>query len=88
MRMGVHRDALPAALADADEVFVYRPPGVNWEPGSAGAGAAAGRWRVHASVEEIVQSVAAAARSGDNVLIMSNGGFEGIQKRLLARLGA
>jgi UDP-N-acetylmuramate: L-alanyl-gamma-D-glutamyl-meso-diaminopimelate ligase len=43
---------------------------------------------VHASVEEIVQSVAAAARSGDNVLIMSNGGFEGIQKRLLARLGA
>ncbi|HEY7841133.1 MAG TPA: UDP-N-acetylmuramate:L-alanyl-gamma-D-glutamyl-meso-diaminopimelate ligase [Gammaproteobacteria bacterium] len=88
MRMGVHRDALPAALAGADEVFVYRPPGVNWDRGSTGAAAAAGRWRVHASVEEIVQSVAAAARSGDNVLIMSNGGFEGIQKRLLARLGA
>lgn len=87
MRMGVHRDALPAALAAADEVFVYRPPGMTWDPGSAGA-ASTGRWRVLASVEEIVQSVAGITRSGDNVVIMSNGGFEGIQKRLLARLGA
>jgi UDP-N-acetylmuramate: L-alanyl-gamma-D-glutamyl-meso-diaminopimelate ligase len=87
MRMGVHRDALPAALAAADEVFVYRPSGMDWDPGVAG-GSGTGRWRVHGSVEEIVCSVAETARSGDNVLVMSNGGFEGIQERLLARLGA
>jgi UDP-N-acetylmuramate: L-alanyl-gamma-D-glutamyl-meso-diaminopimelate ligase len=31
--------------------------------------------------------VAAEARPGDHVLVMSNGGFGGIHEKLLARLG-
>jgi UDP-N-acetylmuramate: L-alanyl-gamma-D-glutamyl-meso-diaminopimelate ligase len=84
MRMGVHRDALPAALSAADAVFLYRPPGVEWRP----AASTPERWHVLDSVEEIIDAVASTARSGDNVLIMSNGGFEGIQTRLVTRLGA
>jgi UDP-N-acetylmuramate: L-alanyl-gamma-D-glutamyl-meso-diaminopimelate ligase len=38
------------------------------------------------STEEIVQHVAAEAKSGDQVVIMSNGGFENIHNRLLERL--
>jgi UDP-N-acetylmuramate: L-alanyl-gamma-D-glutamyl-meso-diaminopimelate ligase len=58
-----------------------------WKAGGDPAGTTR-RWREFDSVEEIIQSVAATARAGDNVLIMSNGGFEGIQARLLARLAA
>jgi UDP-N-acetylmuramate: L-alanyl-gamma-D-glutamyl-meso-diaminopimelate ligase len=87
MRMGVHREQLPAALAAADEVFLFRPKGLAWKAGGDPAGTAR-RWREFDSVEEIIQSVAATARAGDNVLIMSNGGFEGIQARLLAKLAA
>ena len=39
-------------------------------------------------VEAIVERVAGGARPGDVVLVMSNGGFEGIHERLLAALGA
>jgi UDP-N-acetylmuramate: L-alanyl-gamma-D-glutamyl-meso-diaminopimelate ligase len=39
------------------------------------------------ATEDIVRQVAVEARSGDHVLVMSNGGFEGIHQRLLDRLG-
>jgi UDP-N-acetylmuramate: L-alanyl-gamma-D-glutamyl-meso-diaminopimelate ligase len=85
MRMGVHRDALPAAVAAADAVFLYRPRGLAWSLDDVSP---TRPWRAYDSVEDIVRSVAGMARAGDNVVIMSNGGFEGIQARLVAALGA
>ncbi len=41
-----------------------------------------------ANVEEIVTHVAAGARSGDVVAILSNGGFDGIYEKLPARLAS
>jgi len=41
-----------------------------------------------ASVPEIVSTVAAEAREGDLVVIMSNGGFDGIHEKLLRALGS
>jgi len=41
---------------------------------------------VHDRTEDIVRRVAAEARSGDHLLVMSNGGFEGIHQRLLDAL--
>ena len=38
------------------------------------------------SVEKLVAQVAKAARAGDHVLVMSNGGFGGIHDKLLAAL--
>jgi UDP-N-acetylmuramate: L-alanyl-gamma-D-glutamyl-meso-diaminopimelate ligase len=40
-----------------------------------------------ASTEEIVTFLASKVRSGDHVVIMSNGGFDNIHNRLLERLG-
>ena len=39
-----------------------------------------------ASTDEIVSFVANEARSGDHVVIMSNGGFDNIHNKLLERL--
>jgi UDP-N-acetylmuramate: L-alanyl-gamma-D-glutamyl-meso-diaminopimelate ligase len=38
-------------------------------------------------LDALVSAVAAEARPGDHVLVMSNGGFGGIHEKLLARLG-
>ncbi|MET0093474.1 MAG: UDP-N-acetylmuramate:L-alanyl-gamma-D-glutamyl-meso-diaminopimelate ligase [Sedimenticola sp.] len=85
MRMGVHAAQLPASLAAADRVLVYSPPALDWDAG--GVFAEMGdKTRVYGAVDEIVSEVAADARSGDHVLVMSNGGFENIHQRLLDAL--
>ncbi len=40
------------------------------------------------TIDELVRDLAAEARSGDHVLIMSNGGFGGLHDKLLAALRA
>jgi len=85
MRMGVHRDALADALAEADQVFVYVPPALGWDAAAALAGLGE-RLAVHASIDTIIDALSEASASGDHVLVMSNGGFGGIHERLLAAL--
>jgi UDP-N-acetylmuramate: L-alanyl-gamma-D-glutamyl-meso-diaminopimelate ligase len=43
---------------------------------------------VAGSVDKLVELVVRAARPGDHVLVMSNGGFGGIHGKLLAALRA
>jgi UDP-N-acetylmuramate: L-alanyl-gamma-D-glutamyl-meso-diaminopimelate ligase len=47
-----------------------------------------GRARYFAGVPEIVDTIAREARDGDLVVIMSNGGFDGIHDKLLKALAA
>ena len=82
MRMGVHREALAGALADADRVLIFRPEGLPWDIESLHDG----RTRVLGSVQEMVEETARLVRRGDSIVIMSNGAFDGIHQRLLTRL--
>ncbi len=84
MKRGVMKDALPASVALADRVYVYTA-GLGWD--AAGVFAPLGsRARCLDDLDALIRAVAADARPGDNVLIMSNGGFGGIQSKLLERL--
>lgn len=87
MKMGVHRERLAPALAGADEVILYQSPDLQWSLQEL-AGAAGGHWRVFDQVQAIIDHVAADARDGDQILIMSNGGFENIHERLIEALEA
>lgn len=87
MRLGVHKDELAASLAVADRVWLYQPQDLGWDL-KAVLEPLAGRSEVHTAVEDIVDAMVATARAGDHILIMSNGGFEGIHQRLLQRLVA
>jgi len=87
MRLGIHNGALPGALAAADRVYVYAPSDLGWD--AAGVLAELGeRVVVSRRVEALVTAVVADSQAGDQVLVMSNGGFEGIHERLLAALAA
>jgi len=87
MRMGVHRDTLAAALGGADLAYLYAPADLGWDAAAAVAPLGA-RARVLADVDALAAAVAAEAREGDQVLVMSNGGFGGLHGKLLARLGS
>ena len=85
MRLGVHRDTLGPALAGADLAFLHAPTDLGWDLAPV-LGALGGRGQEAASVDALVTAVTAAARAGDHVLVMSNGGFGGIHAKLLAAL--
>ncbi len=85
MRLGVHRDTLADALSGADTVLLFEPEGLDWDLGAV-ARAIGPQAQVYASVDVIVQALAASAHAGDQVLVMSNGAFGGIHGKLLAAL--
>jgi UDP-N-acetylmuramate: L-alanyl-gamma-D-glutamyl-meso-diaminopimelate ligase len=85
MKLGVMKGALPASLAGADRVFCYTG-GLDWDAAEA-LRPLGNRASTHAELGQLVQAIAAESRAGDQVLVMSNGGFGGIHDLLLARLG-
>jgi UDP-N-acetylmuramate: L-alanyl-gamma-D-glutamyl-meso-diaminopimelate ligase len=87
MKLGVHRDVLAAALAEADESWVYSPDDLGWDVRSALA-ALGGRAHFAASVDALAAALAREVRAGDHVVVMSNGGFGGFHDKLLAALAA
>lgn len=86
MKRGIMKDALPPSLAQADRVYIYTA-GLGWDARSLFA-LLGPRARCEEDLEPLIAAVAAEARAGDHVLIMSNGGFGGIHDKLLARLSA
>ncbi len=91
MRAGAHLSALAPALADADRVLLLQRPELAWDASQV-TGALAGRGTTASTVAELVAHLAAEARAGDQVVFMSNGGFENAPRRFLealrAKLGA
>ena len=85
MKLGVHKDTLAAAFADADRVYLYQPPNLGWDL-SAIRAAIGDRATIVAELGELTTALAHDARASDHVLIMSNGGFGGLHERLLAAL--
>ncbi len=85
MKLGVMKAALPGSLDGADRVFCFSG-GIDWD--AAGALAPLGERAVtHTDLAALVEAIAAEARPGDHILVMSNGGFGGIHAKLLDRLG-
>lgn len=87
MKRGVHADQLAAALLQADRVLLYATDDLMWDAREALApmGAMA---EVYEDIQQIVARVTTLVGPGDHVLVMSNGGFQGIHQRLLEALGA
>lgn len=84
MKLGTMKDALPGSLELADRVFCSAA-GLSWNPGEAlqvmGAKA-----QTFGDFDALIDAIAAEAKPGDHVLVMSNGGFGGIHQKLLDRL--
>ncbi|MGH8261299.1 MAG: UDP-N-acetylmuramate:L-alanyl-gamma-D-glutamyl-meso-diaminopimelate ligase, partial [Steroidobacteraceae bacterium] len=85
MRMGAHRSALAPSLAAADEAWLYAPADLGWDAREV-IQALGSRGHLASDIGELAEALAKSLRPGDNVLIMSNGGFGGLHGRLIAAL--
>ncbi|MCW8886490.1 MAG: UDP-N-acetylmuramate:L-alanyl-gamma-D-glutamyl-meso-diaminopimelate ligase [Motiliproteus sp.] len=85
MRLGSHQDRLAPATEHADEVFWYQPPGLDWNL-QAVVEESAVPAQVCNSVDAIIEAIKQRVGGPGHVLIMSNGGFEGIHGRMLDAL--
>ena len=84
MKLGVMKDALPGSLKDADLTFCYAG-NLGWDARSALA-LLGDKAVVKDDLNELIEVIATAAKSGDHILVMSNGGFGGIHEKLLRRI--
>ncbi len=80
MRMGVHTKTLALSLEDADQALIYQAPGLDWNL-SALENEAQNIAIAH-SLEDIIAILKREARYGGHFVLMSNGSFGGIYRRL------
>ena len=85
MKLGTMRSQLAWSLDAADLAFCHTG-GLDWDAAHALLPLGE-RARVANNVDELVAQVRAAARGGDHIVCMSNGGFGGVHAKLLAALG-
>jgi UDP-N-acetylmuramate: L-alanyl-gamma-D-glutamyl-meso-diaminopimelate ligase len=86
MKLGTMKQQLPWSLEAANLAFCHTG-GLDWDAAQALAPMGA-RALVAGSIDTLVAQVIAAAKSGDQVVCMSNGGFGGVHAKLLAALKA
>lgn len=84
MKLGVMKEALPASLKDADLVFCYGA-NLGWDAAEA-LKPIANKSQTFENLEKLVHAIAKNAKSGDHVLVMSNGGFGGVHQKIIDAL--
>lgn len=85
MKLGVWRDNLATSLAQADHIFCYADPQIGWDV-TAALASLDHKAETHHDLFTMIHAISTLARSGDHVLIMSNGGFGGLHDKLLNSL--
>lgn len=86
MKLGVMAAQLPWSLESADLSFCHTA-GLDWDVATALAPMGE-RAQLAGAIEPLVNQIVAAARPGDHIVCMSNGGFGGVHDKLLAALKA
>ncbi|MDR0806604.1 MAG: UDP-N-acetylmuramate:L-alanyl-gamma-D-glutamyl-meso-diaminopimelate ligase [Enterobacteriaceae bacterium] len=85
MKMGVNKNDLAPAFGRADEVFMFQPANLAWQVSDVtDACIQPAHWS--GDLDALVDMIVDSTQPGDNILVMSNGGFGGIHEKLLAGL--
>lgn len=87
MKLGAHREGLAESTAAADLALWYAPPQLGWDLAACVEQAPVAT-KVFQDIAELEQEILRQASAGTHIVLMSNGGFSGIQQRLAAALEA
>ncbi len=85
MKMGAHADELGRSFAAADLVLLAETPGIAWDIAKM-AQTAPTIVEIKSDTQQIVDHLSQNCRPGDQIVIMSNGGFDNIHQRLVQAL--
>ena len=86
MKLGVMKNALPASLKEADLVFCYGA-NLGWDAAEA-LNPIKNKSQVFENLENLVTAIAKSVKSGDHILVMSNGSFGGVHQKILDALNS
>jgi UDP-N-acetylmuramate: L-alanyl-gamma-D-glutamyl-meso-diaminopimelate ligase len=80
MKMGVHQHTLLDSLRDANDVLLLEPDNLNW---SLKEQAEKADMQCFSSTQVIIDTVLESIEPNQHILIMSNGGFNGLHQQLV-----
>jgi UDP-N-acetylmuramate: L-alanyl-gamma-D-glutamyl-meso-diaminopimelate ligase len=86
MKLGVHQSKLIASADLADTVAWYQPEGQGWDLSALIGAGDKPKHCVYNHTQLLIDSLLPRLANGEQVVIMSNGGFEGIHQRLISAL--
>ena len=75
MTMGVHKDTLAQSALLADKTFWFMPENLDWEMQIENG-------QAYSDFNQLLAEIVAEAKSGDHIVLMSNGGFQGLHQKL------
>ena len=84
MKIGTLKDQIAPSLVLADKVFCYAG-GIDWNVADA-LHPLGEKAQVFDNFDEMLQAIVSTAQNGDDIVVMSNGGFQGIHGKLLDKL--
>ncbi|WP_139685431.1 UDP-N-acetylmuramate:L-alanyl-gamma-D-glutamyl-meso-diaminopimelate ligase [Vibrio tasmaniensis] len=82
MKRGVHKETLADSLKLADSTYLFQPDNIDWSVQDV-ADACHQPAHVGDDMDAFVAKIVSEAQAGDQILVMSNGGFGGIHQKLL-----
>ncbi|WP_261884927.1 UDP-N-acetylmuramate:L-alanyl-gamma-D-glutamyl-meso-diaminopimelate ligase [Vibrio pomeroyi] len=85
MKRGVHKETLADSLKQADSTYLFQPDNIDWSVQDV-ADACHQPAHVSNDMDAFVAKIVSEAQAGDQILVMSNGGFGGIHQKLLDAL--
>lgn len=85
MRLGVHGDQLADAFKDADKVFMFEPNDLEWSLDEV-ANQMQPECKIFSKVDQVIADLLNEVSKGDNILILSNGSFDGLSAKLVLQL--
>ncbi len=86
MKMGVHKAVLQDSTQLANQVFWSQPDNIDWNV--ADTIHVSDKQHIVQGIDKLAQQVVQQAIAGEHIVVMSNGGFGGFHKKLLALLNS
>ena len=85
MKSGVHKEALPLSLSQADQVFIFQDEHIKWSVDDL-VNQCQQPCFVEQSIDDLVAKIIEQSQAGDTIVVMSNGGFGNIHDKILAAI--
>ncbi len=85
MKSGVHKAALPLSLAQADQVFIFNNEQIKWSVNDL-IDTCQQPCFVEKDIDNLVAKIVEQSQIGDTIVVMSNGSFANIHKKILTAI--
>ena len=85
MRLGIHVEHLAGAFHHADKVFIFEPSDLQWSINDVADNIKADT-KVFTAVDDVILDLLNEVKPGDNILILSNGSFDGLSTKLVLQM--